>query len=65
MKSLKNINKIFFLKKKGTAKTINNEAQIWQEKTHWGWNLKKTLSRTKTKIVIKRIRIKIERLKKS
>jgi hypothetical protein len=51
--------------KKGTTKTINNEAKIWHEKTHWWWNLKKTLSRTKTKIVIKRIRIKIERLKKS
>jgi hypothetical protein len=27
------IRKTFF--KKGTAKTINNEAKIWHEKSHW------------------------------
>jgi len=29
----------------------NNGAKIWQNKTQWGWNLKKNISQTKTNCI--------------
>jgi deoxyinosine 3'endonuclease (endonuclease V) len=55
------LKKLLIKKLAKQEKQKKNRAKIWQEKTQWGWNLKKK-SQTK-KIAIKITRTKLERLK--